>query len=66
MMAAAEAVLLVELLEALDLLVQLNFGSGHLAFLREQLVLQLEQFVLTILHCHQQLLLILQRNRSTD
>lgn len=39
MMAAAEAVLLVELLDALIFLVQLNFGSGHLAFLRQQLVL---------------------------
>lgn len=42
--------LLVGLLEALGLLVQLRFGSGHLALLRQQLVVQLQLFVLTVLH----------------
>lgn len=55
-------VLLVDLLEALGVLVQLSFGSGQLALLRQQLVLQLQQFVLTLLHCCQQLLLILREN----
>lgn len=55
-------VVLVYLLEALGFLVQLSFGSSHLALLRQQLVLQLQQFVLTLLHCCQQLLLILRGN----
>lgn len=54
--------LLVDLLDALGFLVKLNFGSSHLALLGQQLVLQLQQFVLTLLHCCQQLVLILRRN----
>lgn len=57
-------VLLVDLLDALGFLVQLSFGSGHLALLRQQLILQLQKFVLTLLNRRQQLLLILRGNEN--
>ena len=51
--------LLVDFLDALGFLVQLSFGSSHLTLLRQQLVLQLQQFGLTLLDQCQQLLFIL-------
>ena len=58
------AVLLAGLLEALGFLVHFNFGGGHLALLGQQLVPQLQQFVLNFLHGLQQLLLVLQGKRN--
>lgn len=59
-------VLLVDFLEALGFLVQFSFGSGHLALLRQQLVLQLKHFALTLVYCRQQLLLILRECVETS